>query len=124
MKHPSEVRNRKTTSKPLIDLGLSPQTQQDVLDRIQASLQGDTDSPTHLDGADEVEYAEEEEDEDEEGGGEEFEEEEYGEDGDVEFVTVRPGEEIKDPKEEFWDEFFDSLMLTVPFTFLYLLLDM
>lgn len=25
---------------------------------------------------------------------------------------------------EFWDEFFDSLILTVPFTFLFLLLDM
>lgn len=30
----------------------------------------------------------------------------------------------KDPNEEFWDEFFDSLIITVPFTFLYLLLDM
>jgi hypothetical protein len=34
--------------------------------------------------------------------------------------TVEP----KSDKEAFWDEFFDSMILTVPFTFLYLLLDM
>lgn len=61
-------------------------------------------------------------------GGVEEDDEEYDEreleNEEVEFVQVNPGEEIKSDKDQFWDEFFDSLMLTVPFTFLYLLLDM
>jgi len=32
--------------------------------------------------------------------------------------------EEPDANELFWDEFFDSLIITVPFTFLYILLDM
>ena len=49
--------------------------------------------------------------------GDEDETDEDGEEGEM-------IEDTRDPKEIFWDEVFDSLFLTVPFTFLYLLLDM
>jgi len=55
------------------------------------------------------------------------------EDGDYE-DDLLDGEEVEgahqcvgeepDANELFWDEFFDSLVITVPFTFLYILLDM
>lgn len=47
-------------------------------------------------------------------------EEEEDLDGDAHQCEV----EEPDANELFWDEFFDSLIITVPFTFLYILLDM
>lgn len=110
LKHPSEVRRAKPL-KPLVDLGLPAETQAEVLQHIQNSFQ---DGP-ELDDAVQVGDEDGELDEDESDG-----------DDDVEYEQVPegPGAEVKDPNEEFWDEFFDSLVVTVPFTFLYLLLDM
>jgi len=107
LKHPSEVRKAKPLQ-PLVDLGLPTDTQAEVLQHIQASFQ---DGPEE-DEAGEVEYDEEGYDEDVE------------DDAEYEQVQGEQEAEVKDPKEEFWDEFFDSLVVTVPFTFLYLLLDM
>lgn len=113
--HPSTIRNRSKKAegvrKPLVDLGLPEGTQREVLEAIQRSFDDPSDGVGHSTSAGEDEEGEQgEEDEDNEG------EEEEG--------IAEPGVEVKDPKEAFWDEFFDSLMLTVPFTFLYLLLDM
>lgn len=110
LKHPSEVRRAKPL-KPLVDLGLPAETQAEVLQHIQNSFQ----NGPEVDDGWQVEDEEGELDEDESDG-----------DDDVEYEQV-PEEhaaEVKDPNEEFWDEFFDSLVVTVPFTFLYLLLDM
>ena len=111
LKHPSEVRRAKPL-KPLVDLGLPAETQAEVLQHIQNSF---PDGP-ELDDAGQIEDVDEE--------GELDEDESDGDDVEYEQVPEEHAAEVKDPNEEFWDEFFDSLVVTVPFTFLYLLLDM
>jgi hypothetical protein len=90
-----------------------------VLDAINASFN----EPAHMrraagaEDADEGEYDEEDSDPDAE----------YDEDEEEDGREIGPHQcEVHEPdaNELFWDEFFDSLIITVPFTFLYILLDM
>lgn len=95
-----------------MDLGLPAGTQAEVLQHVQNSFQ---------DGLG-ASHTRDSEDQHEDHGDSDYDEA----DEDVEYEPVEGEDpaEVKDPNEEFWDDFFDSLIVTVPFTFLYLLLDM